>query len=80
MSSVTIDGEKVYIPGVRRISWDTGEMCEFASALVSALGCFGESISYDFVMGTSGVAFRFTLDPGEWDFGNYSIQNIAPDR
>ena len=70
---------KVYIEGVRKVSWDTGEMCEFASSFVSAMNSLGEDIPYDYVMGTSGVAFRFTLNPGEWDFGNYSIRNIAPD-
>jgi hypothetical protein len=54
-------------------------MCEFASALVSALQCLGEDIAYHYVMGTSGAAFRFTLTPGEWDFGNYSIRNLSPD-
>ena len=52
-------GGKVYIEGVRKISWDTGEMCEFASALVSALLCLGERIPYHYIMGTSGVAFRY---------------------
>lgn len=67
MSTVINEGAKVYIAGVRRISWDTGEMCEFASTLVSALGALGESISYHYLMGTSGAAFRFTLKPGAWD-------------
>jgi hypothetical protein len=80
MNNVKIDGEKVYIPDVRPVSWDTGEMCEFAASLVSALGSLGEPVAYDYVMGTSGVAFRFTLNPGEWDFANCSIQNIAPDQ
>lgn len=79
MSTVKTEGDKTYIEGVRRISWDTGEMCEFASALVSAMLCLGEDISYNYVMGTSGVAFRFTLNPSEWDFGNYSIRNISAD-
>jgi hypothetical protein len=76
----TKDNGKVYIKDVHRMSWETGEMCEFASSLVSALSCLGDNIPYDYVMGTSGVAFRFTLNPGEWDFGNYSIRNIAPDE
>jgi hypothetical protein len=79
MSIVMHEGAKVYIAGVRRISWDTGEMCEFASALVSALGTLGENIPYPFIMGASGAAFRFTLNPGVWDFSNYGIRNIALD-
>ena len=54
-------------------------MCEFASSLVSAMKSLGDNIHYHYVMGTSGVAFRFTLNPGEWDFSNYSIRNITPD-
>jgi hypothetical protein len=79
MFAVKKEGRKVYIEGVRTISWDTGEMCEFASALVSAIPCLGESAPYHYVMGTSGAAFRFTLDPGEWEFGNYGIRNISAD-
>ncbi len=79
MSIIKKEDGKVYIEGVRKVSWDTGEMCEFASALVSAMGCLGESIPYHYIMGTSGVAFRFTLSPGEWEFGNYSIRNISAD-
>lgn len=79
MPPVSREGRKVFIPGVRKVSWDTGEMCEFASAMVSALQCLGDPIPYEYVMGASGAAFRFTLNPGEWDFGNYSIRNIAPD-
>ncbi len=79
MTATKIEDRKVYIEGVRKISWDTGEMCEFASTLTSALSCLGEEISYHYVMGTWGAAFRFTLNPGEWDFGNYGIRNISAD-
>lgn len=79
MGIVRQEQQKVYIEGVRKISWDTGEMCEFASALVSAIESLGETLPYDYVMGTSGAAFRFTLNPGQWDFGNYGIRNISAD-
>ena len=79
MSTIKKEGAKVYLEGVHQVSWDTGEMCEFASALVSAMDCLGESIPYHYIMGASGVAFRFTLSPGEWDFGNYGIRNISAD-
>ncbi len=71
--------QRVIIENVRKVSWDTGEMCEFASCFVSALQVLGGEVPYDFVMGTSGVSFRFTIDPGRWEFGNYSIRNISPD-
>ncbi len=79
MGTVIQENGKVYIPGVRKISWNTGEMCEFASSLISALGSLGDNIPYFYVVGTSGAAFRFTINPGEWDFSMYSIRNIAPD-
>jgi hypothetical protein len=79
MPAVKKEGSKVYIEGVRKVSWDTGEMSEFASSLVSAMRCLGEDIPYAYVMGISGSAFRFTLNPGEWDFGNYSVRSISTD-
>lgn len=79
MGTVVRENAKVYIEGVRKISWDTGEMSEFASSVVSALNSLGEQIPYTFVMGVSGSAFRATINPGEWDFGNYSVRNITAD-
>lgn len=79
VATVRNEGGKVYIAGVRKVSWDTGEMCEFASSLLSAMLCLGEPASYPLIMGTSGVAFRFTLTPSECEFGDYSIRNVAPD-
>jgi hypothetical protein len=70
---------KLTIENVRKVSWDTGEMCEFASCLVSALQALGEDVPYYRVMGASGAAFRFTIAPTQWEFGSYSIRNISPD-
>jgi len=79
MDMVRNENGKVYIEGVRKVTWDSGEMCEFASALVAALASLGDETAYPYVMGVSGVAFRFTLNPGQWDFGNYGVLNIAAD-
>ena len=79
MNTLWREDGRVYLPGVRKVSWDTGEMCEFASSFVSAMQYLGEDLSYPFVMGTSGVAFRFSIATGEWEFGNYSILNFSPD-
>jgi len=73
-------GSRVILEGVRRVTWDTGEMCEFASSLVSGLKYMGEDVSYHYVMGTSGVAFRFIIDPGKWNYGNYGILGMAKDE
>jgi hypothetical protein len=45
MKPVRVEGNKVYIEGVRKLSWNTGEMCEFASALTAVMDCLGEDIS-----------------------------------
>src|SRR5512133_1758718 len=79
MTTVRKENSKVYIAGVPKISWDTGEMCEFASSLMSAISSLGGCVPYHYIMGTSGAAFRFTLNPGEWDFTNYRIQNVSAD-
>lgn len=79
MSVIKREGRKVHIEGVRKMRWETGEMCEFASALVSAVESMGGRVPYDYVMGTCGAAFRFTLNPGKWDFTNYRIANVCAD-
>ena len=79
MSTVKKENSKVYIKGVRKISWNTGEMCEFASSLVSAISSLGGCVPYHYAMGTSGVAFRFTLYPGEWEFSSYGIRDVSVD-
>ena len=79
MGTVRRDNGKVYIEDVRKVSWETGEMCEFASAFVSAMCSIGEDFPYYYVVGTSGVAFRFSLVPGEWEFSTYGIQSVTLD-
>jgi hypothetical protein len=79
MATVTREGDKVYIPGVRRLNWDTGEFCEFASALRAALEAAGADISYGQIMGLSGAAFRFSLAADVWNPGSYGVRNLDPD-
>jgi hypothetical protein len=77
MNAVRHVGSKVYIEGVPRMSWDTGEVCEFASALVRCMGCLDEPVDYHHVLGVSGVAFRFVLNRDIWDPGNYGVRNFT---
>jgi hypothetical protein len=79
VSTVKKENSKVYIEGVRQVSWGTGEMCEFASSLLSAICTLGGCAPYHYILGASGVAFRFTLNPGEWDFTNYGIREVSAD-
>jgi hypothetical protein len=77
MTRVVQEGSKVFIPNIPRISWDSGEMCEFASAMVRCVSCLGKQISYHSVMGHSGVAFRFVLNRNIWDPKSYRIRNFT---
>lgn len=77
--TVRREGSRVYIEGAPRVTWDTGQMCEFASCLVSALDCLGRPVPYSDVMAACGAAFRFTLSPDHWNPGNYSVDNISTD-
>ena len=61
------------------MSWDTGEMCEFASAFVRAAKCIDINVDYSYATGISGAAFRFVLDEQIWNPGNYGIQNFTAD-
>ena len=77
MARVEKEGSKVYIPDVPRISWDTGEMCEFASAIIRSIGYLGNQLSYHSVMGFTGAAFRFVLNRDLWDPRAYRIRNFT---
>ncbi len=79
MAVVREAGARAYVEGVRKVSWYTGEACEFASALVSAMGALGEEVPYHYVLGTTGVAFRLTLNPDPWNPGSYGIWAVAAD-
>lgn len=79
MNAVKRVGSKVYIEDVPRMSWDTGEMCEFASAFVRAARCIDVDVEYSFITGVTGAAFRFVLDEEIWNPGSYGIQGFTPD-
>jgi hypothetical protein len=61
------------------LSWDAGEFCEFSSALVAALECLGQEVSYDEVNAVCGAGFRMTHCSEPWFPGAYSIRNLEPD-
>jgi tetratricopeptide (TPR) repeat protein len=73
------DAEAVVLKGIEPLDWGTGEMCEFASALTRTLGCAGENVPYHYVMGVTGVAFRFTMGPELWNPGFYGFEGVSPD-
>lgn len=73
------DGAKVYLEGLTPRFWSAGEMCEFASAFTCTLECVGEEVPYHYVMGVTGVAFRFTFGAELWNPGFYGFAAVAAD-
>ena len=76
---VRIDGTKVYLEGIQPMTWGGGQMCEFAAAMVRTLSCVGEDVPYHYVMGVTGVAFRFTFGPEHWNPGFYGFEGVSAD-
>jgi hypothetical protein len=72
-------GPRTYLEGIQPGFWSAGEMCEFASAMTSMLHCVGEEVPYHYVMGVTGVAFRFTFGPELWNPGFYGFAGVAAD-
>jgi len=77
--SVKTEDNSTYLEGVRPLDWGTGEMCEFASALTRTLDCVGEHVPYQYVVGVTGVAFRFTIGRELWNPGFYGFELVSPD-
>ena len=77
--SLKSEGNRTYLEGVRPLDWGTGENCEFASALTRTLDCVGEDVPYHYVLGVTGVAFRFTMGPELWNPGFYGFEGVSPD-
>ena len=48
-------------------------------ALLRTLACVGEEVPYHYVMGVTGVAFRFTFGPEHWNPGFYGFGGVGPD-
>jgi len=77
--SVKTEDNRTYLEGVKPLDWGTGEMCEFASALTRTLSCVGEDVPYHYVMGVTGVAFRFTMGRELWNPGFYGFEGVSSD-
>jgi len=56
--AVMKDGGKVYIKGVDRLQWGKGQDCTFMGALTAMARYLGDDVTYDYLMGVSGMAFR----------------------
>jgi hypothetical protein len=69
-------GSKTWIDGINRGGYDSVDI-PFPAYLTSAINSLGENISYDYVCGTSGAAFRLIWDPEKWNPGNSDISYMS---
>jgi len=53
--------------------------CPFSDGFHSCLTALGEDVSYDFLLGVSGSAWRLRWHADRWDLGNVGIMHTAED-
>ena len=74
---------RVVLDGVQRIGYEEiegrVELCPFASSLRACLAFMGEEYTYEYIMGTSGAAFRLLWNPSMWDGANVDVIVMASD-
>ncbi len=54
------------IEGVERLQWGNGRENTFMASLAAALHAMGDDVTYDYLMGVSGAAFRLHFHQPEW--------------
>lgn len=71
------------LEGVPRVCYEEHEgkveTCPFPSSLKACLEFMGEDIPYEYIMGTSGAAFRLLWSANGWDGANVDIMVMASD-
>jgi len=74
---------RVVLEGVPRVAYEEHEgkveLCPFPSSLKACLEFMGEDHAYEYVMGTSGAAFRLLWNPSKWDGANVDLIVMASD-
>jgi len=70
---------RVVLEGVPKVAYHTDRwrVTPFCNALDACLQFLGEQEQYDYLMCTSGAAFRMTWAPQAWDGGNSDILGMA---
>ncbi len=58
--------KKRVIEGVGRLQWGKGQENTFMGALAAVMQSIGEDVSYDYLMGVSGAAFRLQIHQPDW--------------
>ncbi len=60
------DGNRVRLAGFDRLTWPDNQENSTMRTLAVALRAVGEDVSYDYLMGSSGLAFRVQFYQPEW--------------
>jgi hypothetical protein len=72
--AAVIEASRVVLEGVPAVGYHEHdgkvELCPFPACLKTCLEYMGEQVAYEYIMGTSGAAFRLLWNPEEWDGGN----------
>jgi len=54
------------LEGVEKLQWGKGQENTFMGALTAAMRAIGEDVTYDYLMGVSGAAFRLHFHQPNW--------------
>ena len=70
---------RVVLEGVPQVGYKSYQWCPFSACLAACLAFLGEEATYEFILGTSGAAFRLQWNSTGWDPGNVGILFMATD-
>ncbi len=65
-SNIIKQNGKVFIEGVQKLGWGLGKENTFMGALQSTLNTIGDDVTYEYLVGISGAAFRLHFHYPEW--------------
>ncbi len=66
VSMKALEKKEKVIEGVGRLQWGKGQENTFMGALAITMDAIGEDITYDYLMGVSGAAFRVQVHNPDW--------------
>jgi len=66
VKNIKIEKQARAIEGVERLQWGKGQENTFIGALTVAMRAIGEDVTYDYIMGVSGAAFRLHFHQPDW--------------
>jgi len=70
MRSNEVNQDQMILFGVPRVQYSPEGLTPFPACLKACANYIGIDVSYDYVMASSGAAFRLTWDETQWNLGN----------